>query len=420
MKPEDLHWLDTEDGEPSPAEETPAEPEETAEPAPSRSSSPALRILLAALTLMAIAAVIFYVSGAYKSILGEPEPKTLAADRDPVAFPAEGISRVRPFGQMALHLSSNGLQAYDVKNNILWDQPLSMGYPQLLVEGSYASVADLGGNQLLLFDQKGLCQTITTEGTILFSSLSSAGSIAVILDSEDGNTILVFDKNGTLLVRRVTYLEENGIPLSIAINEDSTAIATAYAIFTETTLRSAVTLFNLTDTASDSIDRIAGNYTYEDTLISDLKYMGDELICIGDNRLIGIKASGNTSEDWVETLDHQIDGLAFGENFFAVLLGNGLIGVAGDPTNDFLMIHKDGHHITDKKLNGNRQVLASGDLLVYLDGFDYHCLNVNGTELWNYSAENAMELYPLGENFALGSVGSSMQIYRVTDAKDED
>ena len=419
MKPEDLHWLDSEEAEEETHEAEAEQPEASEEPE-GRRFSPALRILLATLTLVAIAAVIFYVSGAYKSILGEPRPKTLAVDRDPVVFSSNSMNRVYPFGELALHLSSDGLQVFDVKGTLLWDEPLSMASPQLLVAGNYISIADLGGSQLLLFDQEGLINTITTEAPIQYSALSPSGASAVILDTSDSHTILVYDKAGALMVRRVTYPEENGLPMDIAINDDATCIATAYAIFTETQLKSAVTLFNLTDTASDSIDRIAGNYIYENTLVSDLKYMGSNLICVGDNKLIGLDASGNTSELWTKALDYQISAVAFGDSFFSILLGDGLIGVAGEPDADFLMIAADGRTIAQEKLTGNGQILAAGNILVYLNGFDYTALNAEGRVLWTYSAENAMQLYPLNKDFALGSLGNSMQVYRVTEANEED
>ena len=410
MKPEDIHWLDEEDSEQpaeEPVEEAPAEePEPQKEPRKKRSFS----WIFVVIALM-IGVFFMIVTGGFKKLFGDDQVQTLRSMNEPILYTTDSVTRVRPFEDLALHMSANGLRAYDTSGKLAWDLPFTMSYPSLVTSDSCAIIADLGGTQILLINKGGLLNTITTEATILYCTVNHNGHIAAILDSGASHTLVVFDQFGRVIVRRITYADQDGVPMAIAINDDATCMATAYMIYTEAELRSAVTLFNLTDSASDSIDRIAGNYTYTNTLISDLCYMGDELIAIGDNRIVGIRASGNTAEDWNMELSYEITALGFGSDYVALLQGEGLVGVAGASEHDMLVIGADGKRRLELNMEDSRGLWVQGDVIVYQDGFDYTALSRSGKVIWTYNAENAMQLYPISEKLALGNTGGSMQFY---------
>lgn len=411
MKPEDIRWLDEEDSEqpieePTPAEETPAEEPPQRKPRKQRSFS-----WIFVVGALLIGVIVMFVTGGFKKLFGGDKGQTLRPVSDQILYTTDSVTRVRPFADMALHMSANGLRAYATNGSLVWDQPFTMNYPSLVTNERCAIVADLGGTQILLFDETGLLNTITTEASILYCTVNRNGFTAAILDSGASHTLVVFDQFGRTLVRRITYADQDGVPMAIAINDDATCMATAYMIYTEAELRSAVTLFNLTDSASDSIDRIAGNYTYTNTLISDLYYMGDELIAVGDNRVVGIRSSGNTAEDWNMELSYEITALGVGSDFIALLQGEGLVGVAGASEHDMLVIGVDGKRRLELNMEDSRGLWVQGDVIVYQDGFDYIALDRAGDTIWSYNAENAMQLYPMGEKAALGNTGGAMQFF---------
>ncbi len=412
MKPEDIRWLDEEDSE-QPAEETEqtAEAEPETPPAPKKPKKNRSFSWIFVVIALLIGVFFLFITGGFKKLFGGDRPQTLRAMSDPILYNTDSVTRVRPFGDLALHMSANGLQAYNTNGTLAWDLPFTMSYPSLVTSDRCAIVADLGGTQILLIDDTGLLNTITTEASILYCTVNHNGFTAAILDSGESHTLVVFDQFGRILVRRITYADQDGVPMAIAINDDASCMATAYMIYTEAELRSAVTLFNLTDSGSDSIDRIAGNYTYTNTLISDLYYMGDELIAIGDNRIVGIRSTGNTAEDWNQDISYEITSLGFGSDFVALLQGEGLVGVAGASEHDMLVIGADGKRRLELNMEDSRGLWVQGDVIVYQDGFDYIALNRAGDRIWSYNAENAMQLYPIGEKAALGNTGGSMQFY---------
>lgn len=425
MKPEDIHWLDEEQTEepeemPEDTEESEEKEEEVSQPsdsaAPSR-KKPKLWIIILIFFVAAVA--VFFLSGGYDRFFGGEKARTLTQATDPIDYAADSFTHIRPFEGMAINAGIDGVKVYKTNGEMLWDQPYTMTTPYLCVSGPYAAVADLGERHILLLNKDGLVSDITTESTLLYCTVNPTGCTAVIMENAGSNILAVYDKDGNVLVRRVTYSDLDGIPVSIAINDDATSMATSYAIYTETSLRSAVTLFNLTDTAADSIDRIAGNYNYTDTLVTDLCYMDDMLFVVGDNKLAGIRTSGNTAEVWSEDLSYQITSFGFGDDYLAVHLGSGLIGVAGEPENDFLIIGQDGSHRLEQKTADFRSVWVSNDTAIVQDGFDYTALNKNGEALWSMKAETGMQLWSLTDKLAFGNTGSALQFFKVVTTDEE-
>ena len=153
MKPEDIRWLDEEDSEqpieePTPAEETPAEEPPQKKPRKQRSFS-----WIFVVGALLIGVIVMFVTGGFKKLFGGDKGQTLRAVSDPILYTTDSVTRVRPFADMALHRSANGLRADATNGSLVWDQPFTMNYPSLVTNERCAIVADLGGTQILLFDE---------------------------------------------------------------------------------------------------------------------------------------------------------------------------------------------------------------------------------------------------------------------------
>lgn len=416
MKREDIHWLDAENDQPETEiqqEEPPAETSVSENPHPDRKIRK--KHWLVVLIILCIACIgAFFLSDTFYNMVHHQTTYTLESAEKTFEYASDGVTGVYPFHSMFLRVNRSGVQAVDSTGKVCWDVPYTMSGPAFSQAGSYAAIADLRGNHICIFNETGQVGTITTEGPILFCTINEQGSAAVILNGDTGNTIQVIDRSGNILVRRETSIAKDGIPIAIALNEDGTCLATSYVIYTETDLRSAVTLFNLTNETSQTADKIAGNYSYPNTLVTELRYFDDMLMYIGDNRIGGIRAAGTTEQLWEETLAYRILSIDFGSDYAAVLYGEGMAGISIGADSNLIAYKPDGTRLLEMNIEAPETLNVTNDIIVYQDSITYNAIDVSGNRKWYYTPSNALHrLFALNEDCAVCVTADSIELMNV-------
>lgn len=419
MKREDIHWLDDET-EPITEEPSAVEtvsPDDTPPPKRKRPdrkrSKKTFLIVLIVLCITGIGT--FLLSDTFYNMLHHQSAYTLTKTDVSLDYTADGVTQVVSYGNRILRVNKSGIQALDANGTVHWDVPYSMGSPSISQSGEYIAVADLKGNQICLFNESGQIGSFTTEGPIQYCTVNENGYTAAILGSNGSNMITVYNRNGDELVHRETQISKDGIPVTLALNHDATCLSTSYIIYTETDLRSVVTLFNLTASTSQNADKIAGNYSYANTLITELRYMDDILVYVGDNRIGGIRTTGNTEQLWEDTLAYKIVSLDFGKEYLAVLFGDGMAGVSIGADSNLIAYSPEGTRLLEMNIESPETLNVSNDIIVYQDGITYNAITVSGTVKWYYTPASApLRLFSLNKDAAVYVSADSIDIMKVT------
>ncbi len=414
MMRKDILWLDKETAEPEETEETDERTEERVPPGRKK------RIALIVLIVLIVACTgAFFLSDAFAGLIRGGNPDTLITSAEPIEYESDGVTSIRAFQNLCLRIGRNGVQAIDVSGQTAWDVPFSMAGPSLSQAGDYAVIADLKGNQIYILNRDGLVGTIAAENTLTYCAVNKNGDVAVIAGEDKEYILLIYDVKGNVRVRRTTYREEDGIPVALAINDDASRMATSYIDYSKKELQSVVTLFNLTDPNVESADRIAGNYTFPGSLITDLRYMDNMLIYIGDNRIGGIVASGNTSVGWKEELSYRIQSCGFGNDFLAVLYGDGLAGVSDELENNLQIYDKNGAVVSAVKVSVPDSMTVSENLIIYQEGLSYTAIRPDGSPRWIYTSDSTLKhLYALGKKNAVAVTGSSITLMQTASPRE--
>ena len=414
MKREDIHWLDEENSQLEEETITEEKQQEPAKKRPSVSKPLPKRTWLFILVILCITCIgAFLLSDTFYSMVHHQTTYTLKASDVSLEYTSDGVTHVHSFKNLLLRINRNGVQAVDTKGAVHWDVPYSMNGPSFSQAGSYAAIADLKGNQICLLNESGQIGNITTEGPITYCTVNETGHTAVIISTDVSNRILVYDKSGNILVRRETYISQDGIPIAATLNADGTSLATSYVIYTETDLRSAVTLFNISD-SSQTADKIAGNYSYPNTLVTELHYMDDMLMYIGDNRIGGIRTTGNTEQLWEESLAYQIVSFDFGSDYLAVLFGNGMAGVSIGADSNLIVYAPNGSRLLEMNIESPESLNVSNDIIVYQDGITYNAMNAEGVKKWFFTPSNApQQLFAMDSKHAVSVTPNSIDFMNV-------
>lgn len=209
-------------------------------------------------------------------------------DARPIAFDAAENAMYAEYNDSILAVSETHYQAYSKGGKLLWDIPIQMQSPSLVVRGKYVLINERGSKKVSLYKGKNELFTIKTPENIITADLSPKGDIVAITDKEHfKGQVMVINKSGQTI-----FAWDSGSYniLDAAISKDR---------------RVSVSLLN-TDSGADSFITCFGvdgktkfkTDNFENSLIFDLEYIGDRLNAIADNRSLGLNKKGKILWDY--------------------------------------------------------------------------------------------------------------------------
>lgn len=173
------------------------------------------------------------------------------------------------------------------KLDIVWNEAYNMQNPVADVKGTKAVIADVDGTALEIFDINGRTGSVITPYAIVKARVSSSGMVAAILDDGEDTWINYYAPDGTLIAETQTKIEDPGYPLDVAISDDGTVLMVSYQFVSGDNTTSYVAFYNFGEAGQNEDSRIVSGYTYEDTLIPRIEYLGD-------NQSVALKDNGFT------------------------------------------------------------------------------------------------------------------------------
>lgn len=220
-----------------------------------------------------------------------------------------------------LKYSRDGISCVDAQNKAVWSQTYTMQNPIVDICQNEVVVAGRQGNEIYVFDGKGLQTQITTLLPIQQVSVSAQGVTAVLLNDSAYAWIYLYDKEGNQLTEARCSLEETGQPLSISLSSDGTKLAVSYLQVQEGTAGSCVVFYNFGSVGSNFVDKIVASKMYSDTIIPKVKYLGSsQCAVISGQGIFYYEGAEIPEEQHTVTVEKEIQSVFFGENRVGLVL----------------------------------------------------------------------------------------------------
>lgn len=194
----------------------------------------------------------------------------------------------------------NYLSFIDETGAVVWEIKTAVVEPILKAEGNYILLAEKGRNKICLYSDSNLIYDVDDPDSILTADLSSNGDVVVVTNkSLYKGGISVYNKTGNLIF---SWASGSDTVISADISAASRRVAVAL-LNTDSTAKTVVQLFDVNETESYSKVNI------ENTVVYDIKFIGDTINAFGDNRITGISIGGKIIYDNVfsdEQLTHSV------------------------------------------------------------------------------------------------------------------
>lgn len=213
---------------------------------------------------------------------------TLSQDSKMLPFENASLSRIALGAGGLVVAKSNYLAIFDRDGKAIWETQTSVIEPILRTEGEYILLAEKGANKICLYQNQTLLFSVDSPNPILTAQLSANGDTALVTKKEFyKNAVLVYNKNGEQI-----FSWNSGT--DTIINADISASTRRIAVSllnTDERVKSYVMLFDINKTEAYH------NVEFLESVVYKTHFIGETLNLCADNRITGLKVSGDVLWD---------------------------------------------------------------------------------------------------------------------------
>ncbi len=229
------------------------------------------------------------------------------------------------FDGRLIKYSKDGISEINLSKEILWTGSYDMNNPSLVHCGEYILVADIGGKEAYIYNGKDTGTELAVDYEIQQACVSRQGVVALLLEDTSSNAINIYnpyDVSSSLLIEIPTNVED-GYPVKIALSPDGTSLVASYVCVTSGKAETRVAFYNFSETGKNS-DCLVGAQNYEDTLIADIHFMGDDTVCLfGDKGFYLWEHMKQPQQSIKKEIKQSIKSIFSGERYVGLVLETG-------------------------------------------------------------------------------------------------
>lgn len=197
-------------------------------------------------------------------------------------------AEVLPYRDGVVCASPNHLTYIDASGNTVWSEDTLIANPIISASGSYILAAEKGGSKLCFYNDSKMLYEADDPDNIIAAKVSSAGD-SVLITSKPAykGGISVYNKLGEQIY---SWASGGGTVISADISPSSRNVAVS-VLNADTAAKSVIQFFDIKETQSRA------QVNAEDTVMFDLRFVGNTLTAFGDNRIAVLSADGGVVAD---------------------------------------------------------------------------------------------------------------------------
>ena len=225
-------------------------------------------------------------------------------------------SRYYEYGEYFLRYSDDGLTYYN-GTDVIWDHGFEMKQPIIDICKDYVAIAELGTNDIYIFDTTGLQGKVKTSYPIIGLEVANQGVVAVITEDKETNRIEVFDKGGNLIAEGKTVLSGDGCPVDLSLSEDGSKLMVSYLYVSEGVPQTRVVFYNYSEVGKNEVDRIVGGFNqYKSTVVPKVEFVTNDIaVAFGDNMFTIYSIKQKPSILLEETFEQEIKSIIYSDEY---------------------------------------------------------------------------------------------------------
>ncbi|MBQ7481675.1 MAG: hypothetical protein IJT80_07340 [Lachnospiraceae bacterium] len=228
------------------------------------------------------------------------------------------------FNKNILRYSTDGISAFNMDNEMLWNKTFEMQNPIVDVCNDYVAVGDYKGSKIYVLNSQGPQGEIDTTLPIQNLCVSGTGNVAVILEEGEVTWVKLFNKEGQNIANDRTTMDKSGYPVAIAISDDGIMLCVSYLIIDGGSLTSSVAYYNFGNVGQNEIDNLVAGYNFSNSIISYVNFMNaNTSFAVGDNRFEIFKGAQKPENVFETEITDEIKSVFCNEDYIGLVYAEG-------------------------------------------------------------------------------------------------
>jgi len=357
-----------------------------------KKSSPAKKMLIASGLLIAVALaqyLIFDLIG-----VGSRQDLRMIDTEIGVSYGFDMHARFySPGTRNFFFVTRDGMQNISSTGEVRWQHGFNMVQPNMVGRGNIVAVGEPEGRRIYVFDMAGLMYSANLSHPILYFTVNQTGYLSVIMRTEVGYEVQVFNPNNPTDPNygyRAPINDANVFPWSVDVSECGTYIVKAL-MDVDTLIFSRLTFSYVRRVDSRGLpDGLFASYSFPNEFIFRTRFTEcGRVIAITDRQILGFEPEGGTQGAlWDIPLYNRLDIIHIGENSFAYVTGEPFLNEPEAESPGVLRIYNFNGQLTGTYDLGRRATHLNMGLNTAIVGIGrtFYAINHHGIQLWNYSA----------------------------------
>lgn len=317
--------------------------------------------------------------------------KTSRADSSAVKY--------EKYGKNLLRYSRDGASAIDGKGQELWNGTYNMKDPVAAISGEYVAIADIGNENLVLFDGKGNSAVADIQLPILKVRVAGQGVVFVLLQDTGGNKISIYDPFSSpkkVIYDIATNVEQHGYPIDIDISADGKKLLTSYMHINNGITENTINFYNFGEIGENADQHLMGFFPYNQTMVPKAEFVTNDIACAyAENQFTLYAMKERPSVIHKEKFDTNIKSIFSNENYVGFILEN----LNGTEKYKIKVYNLSGKNILDKEINYDyEKVILSGKEIIFYTNLECSILKLNGKEkFYHVFDKNISYIIPIND-----------------------
>ena len=251
-----------------------------------------------------------------------------------------------------IRCSHSGVGYVDSTGSKRWDEPISFSSPEISKCADKVFVADMGGNNVYVFDESGSCGHIETPYSIYEVSGTENGSVAVMTQDSNDNYLGLYDTSAELVYSVKTTLSGDGYPLAFDVSRDGKVLALSYVKTAKKPVETGVRIYDFSSGKDSDESKISGEFSdFDGELYGEMCFFDNgNVAAVSEASLKVYSVTGKPSlmseTELFEEYDGSVKAVLKGRNKIALIISV----PEGEYTQRLLVFSENGRRLCDTEL----------------------------------------------------------------------
>ena len=269
--------------------------------------------VLFVVAVLIVAALMAYLS--YKNMIYSEYTITKT-----IQYEDSSSAQFKSFNGNILKYSRDGAIAFNMDNNMLFNQTYEMQNPMVDICGDYVALGDYRGTKIYILNSEGLQGRIDTTLAVQRFSVSGNGNVAVVLEEDDITWVKLFNKDGENIANDRTTMRKSGFPLSMDLSDDGKMLNLSYLYIDSGKISSSVAFYNFGSVGQNEIDNLVSGYNYNDETITYVQFINPSTsFAIGNTKFEIFSGNERPENVFDTTLEDEVESVFYNENYIGLV-----------------------------------------------------------------------------------------------------